>query len=161
MYFSKRKLIIAKLWLENNCNVAKGSNHFYLPYSSIYRILREYQSYRKASLDKPISKLWELQLYSHVGELIWNYWLKQKSWFTISDVADYLLKVGNIDVKYNILWIFMRNNLRLSFKKASSRPVNMNIQKQNVWKQAYILEFSSIVTSEMLLINIDEMNFSY
>ena len=95
----KQKLIIIKYWLENNWNAAKASKHFYLPYSSIYWILHEYQLYGKASLVKPISKVWELQSYSHVGELIWNYWLKQKSWFTISDVADYLLKVGNINVK--------------------------------------------------------------
>ena len=130
-------------------------------HSSVYRILREYQLYGKASLVKTIYKLWDPQPYSHVGELIREYWLKQKSWVKINDIADYLLKLGNTDIKYNMLRIFMRNDLRLSFKKAFSRPVNMVVKCQNILKHTYTLEVSNIAISKMLLIIIGEVNFSY
>ena len=156
-YFTyKQKLIIIKYWIENNWNATKASKNFYLPYSSVYRILHEYKLYGKASRRKPPPELLKLQPDSKVGKIIRNYWLNQKSWFTVSDVANYLSRAGGIYVKHNILQSFMKDNLKLSFKKASSRPVDMNIQKQ-----AFTLEFSSIVSTEMLMVNIDEANFSY
>ena len=157
----KQKLIIIKYWIENNWNAAKASKNFYLPYSSVYRILHEYKLYGKASLANLLLDFWNFNQIQTLAKIIRNYWLNQKSWFTISDVANYLSRAGGIYVKHNILRGYMRDNLKLSFKKASSRPVDMNIQKQNILKQAFTLEFSSIVSTEMLMVNIDEVNFSY
>ena len=54
----------------------------------------------------------------------------------------------------------MKQNLGLSYKKGSSRPLKYESNKSKLVKKLFAIEFSNILRSDYLFINIDEVLFS-
>ena len=154
-------MFIVKLYLESKMSCSKISKYFFLPYSSVNRIIEAYDVDSVASfgkLDKGINKIDSISI---IHKLMQNYWSNQKSCYKTKDVIKYFNENTSIPIKENFVRNHMKWSLDLLFKKASSRPSQIDLEKHKVMKMAFIMEFSNLSAPDKLLISHDDVNFSY
>ena len=155
------KILIVKYYLESGMNCSLVSQKFFLPYSSVYRIVKAYHDFGVDSFGNNDGSLKQIDNGSLVGNLIKYYWRNQISCYTVKDIAIYLNEFNCVPVKENLVRNHIKQNLNLSFKKASSRPVQLDLKRHRLLKIAFSIEFSHLATPDKLLISLDEVNFSY
>ena len=87
-------------------------------------------------------------------------WKHNKKFFSSSNSLK--LKLYDLEIKISEKQItdILRNNLRKSYKKGSSRPACQDSSKNSLAQKLYALEFINLWESNYLNINIDEVLFS-
>ena len=88
------------------------------------------------------------------------YWEKTNKGFVANDIKSNLKYDLGIDTTEQYLRKLMKQNLGISYKKGPSRPLEYESNKSKIVKKLFAIEFSHILRSDYLFINIDEVLFS-
>ena len=80
----------------------------------------------------------------------WNYpyWVK--------DVQDYISKEVKIEYPLQQIREIMKNWAKLSYKKCSSRPISVNLDKINLLRKIFWIDFTEKIDNNTLIANCDE-----
>ena len=124
--------------------------------STINNIMDEFGSgkdRRNSKLSKHASKLLHSKAIQElIREYVWNttgsYWL--------GDVLKYIKVKWGIEAQKHQLRNFMKDRMRLSYKKGGNRPAHLNIDFQNSLKWLFGIRFIHNLSKGWVLINIDE-----
>ena len=80
--------------------------------------------------------------------------------FSSKDVIKAVRKDLEISLESHHLIKYMKENMNLSFKKETSRPSNLNRERQLIFKWLFCIRIAKRISDKMILINIDESSFS-
>ena len=84
----------------------------------------------------------------------------QKFPYTAIDVKSYLK--SKLDIDLPVQWIrkWLRNKFNYSFKRFSSKPINIDLEKLSKLRKIFSIKFSKNVNEDTLIINVDESTLS-
>ena len=85
----------------------------------------------------------------------WSFIRKQESQFTSKDAWQHLEKPLDVKVSSKAMAKFMNSQLSLSFKKVTSRPLNLNIKRQHLLKILFSVRVSKQLEKWEWIMNID------
>ena len=86
-----------------------------------------------------------------------KYIMNTKYASTVKKVTLFVNKSLNSTYSIGYIKVFMKNHINLSFKRAKSRPSNINFDKIFSIMNLFTIKFSKIISKETLLINIDDL----
>ena len=89
-------------------------------------------------------------------DFIWN----QETPFTSKDVCAYLKDQFGVDIDSRTTARYMKNSLSMSFKKAPSRPIQIDTLRIHRLKVLYSIILAKQLDSWEWIVNIDESSFS-
>ena len=90
----------------------------------------------------------------------WDFICKQESKFWSKDVWEQLKIKLNIKVDPTKMAKFMKSELNLSFKKATLRPINLNVKRQQLLKILFSVRIAKQLEKWKCIVNIDEASIS-
>ena len=80
--------------------------------------------------------------------------------FSSNQISKYIKDSVWVKVSRSDLMTYMKDNLRTSYKRVSSRPVQASSQRNLLLKSVFLLEFSNLINKDCILVNVDEVIFS-
>ena len=89
-----------------------------------------------------------------------DYIVSTNWWYTIRDIHNYLEQITGKSICKLSITKFVKLWLNKSYKRWSSRPSNYDSIRIALLKRIFAIELSNIISSNQLLINIDEVHFS-
>ena len=131
-----------------------------ISYSSVYRILKEYQRDPKLFSNMFSSKVFDLNTESRIKEKLIEFINNKNTPFTTADNKHFASHELGVEVNASDILKLMKTKLDLSFKRVSSRPVATNKDPIDLLKKVFCLEYGNLVEPESVIVNIDEATFS-
>ena len=95
-----------------------------------------------------------------VKRIAWDFILKQETPFCAKDVWDYIERRLKTRIDAKLMTKFMKFELNLSFKKATSRPLNLNVKSQHLLQILFSIRLVKQLEKWECIINIDEASIS-
>ena len=92
--------------------------------------------------------------------LVQDYIASTNWWYTIRDIHNYLEQITGKSICKLSISKFVKLWLNKSYKRWSSRPSNYDPIRITILKRIFAIELSDIISSNQLLVNIDEVHFS-
>ena len=86
--------------------------------------------------------------------------INETSPFLTEDIIKHTAKVEGVQLQYHQLRDYVKNELRLSYKKGGSRPWNLNLKRQKPLKELYTIWLIEAIGSRKDIININESCFN-
>ena len=110
---------------------------------------------------KPILRMGkELKWHRMKPRICKYYWRTATSTFDSVDIRNQIKHDLGMTIECKNIKEILKNKLNFSFKKWSSRPINIESQRLNLIRTLYVIEFISLWELDTLIINIDEVLFS-
>ena len=83
-----------------------------------------------------------------------------KSTFTAKEATNFVN--SKLNTEYSVITVrkFMKTKMKMSFKRVKSRPTNVNLEKIDKIRSLFAVKLSKEITSNTLLINIDETSIN-
>ena len=75
-------------------------------------------------------------------------------------ISKYIKDLAGVKVSRSNLITYMKSNLRMSFKKVSSQPVQAFSQRNLLLKSIFLLELANLSNNDCIFVNVDEVIFS-
>ena len=91
---------------------------------------------------------------------MWYAYSQELSFWSI-DVCRHLLKEFWVEVDHRLMAKFMREELHMSFKKASSRPLKLNTKRQHQLMILFVVLLVELIEGSKWIFNIDESALSH
>ena len=91
---------------------------------------------------------------------IYKYYEVSSFTFNAEDVANFVNSSLNKDYPTYFIRDFMKTHANFSFKQVKSRPSSMDLEKLKYVRILFKVEFLKQVTSDTLIINIDESSIN-
>ena len=80
--------------------------------------------------------------------------------FTSKEVIKLIRFELNTEYSEAIIRKFMKNQMKMSFKRVKSRPTSVNLNKIKLIKSLFVVKLSKEITMKTLLINVDESSIN-
>ena len=97
---------------------------------------------------------------ANILKLIKEYVLQWKHTLTANDVAIHVKYALNTSYSIQVARNLMKKELNLSFKRVKSRPNSISMPRINLVRRVFSIRFSQLVSTDSLLINIDESSIN-
>ena len=157
--FEQKKLIY-KLIKDDEVPIHIIRDKFSLSESTIKRILKMFEEWEhivRPDTSKIGIKIFKSKKIKEATiDFIWN----QETPFTSKDVCAYLKDQFGVDIDSRTTARYMKNSLSMSFKKASSRPIQIDTLRIHRLKALYSIVLAKQLDSWEWIVNIDESSFS-
>ena len=75
-------------------------------------------------------------------------------------IRSHVKKEWNVDIPWHQIRRYLKQSNGLSFKKGSTRRVDLDLNRLSYLRILYSIRFTKQINKEVLMINIDEVNFS-
>ena len=123
---------------------------------TVRRIIKQFESNTKR--EEIYSRIrWNKLIRSPKVRALISKYVRSISWsFTSSDIQMYILKEWSVLIPNHQIRKHLKSCERLSFKKGSSRPYALDVDKQKLQKQLFWVRLSQKLSSIKMLINLDE-----
>ena len=128
--------------------------------STMHRIIKEFDNWTDSMALMASVRCKKIIHYPSVQKWIKEFIEKESSWFTSIEVRDYIQKSIGLIVPLHQVRRHLKHIHNLSFKKGSSRPVNLNTERVALLKQLFWIKLSKELQRVKVLINIDESSIS-
>ena len=92
--------------------------------------------------------------------LIKEYILKTTTTVTAKEITNHINLVQQKSYSTKYIRSFMKDQVRLSFKRVKPRPSNIDFERLNLIRSLFAVKFSKLITRETLIINIDESSIN-
>ena len=89
-----------------------------------------------------------------------SYILSREEPFRSHDVWTRIQNLCNVEIKAKIMTKYMKTQLGLSFKRITSRPLNLDVERQHYVKVLFAVALTKRIKDAKLLINVDESTLS-
>ena len=159
-YWSCEQNAILYLSRERKLKPGEISERFMIPYTSVCRIIEECSVHEEDSPPKYIEKLCNAHYNDVMLRYIRNYCLNAKDSYTAKDIKHSMQFDLNICISSTQIRAFLKDDLQLSFKRGSSRPITTDHSRSLSTKHLFAIEFGRLWKQDHLYINIDEVLFS-
>ena len=105
--------------------------------------------------------LWSQDLQKQTNKKFdWQvYWVSQSSFSSIQ-ISKYIKDLAGVKVSRSNLITYTKSNLRMSFKRVSSQPVQAFSQRNLLLKSIFLLELANLSNNDCIFVNVDEVIFS-
>ena len=155
-----QKLFIAKEVKLNKRSVNEVAKSMNVSSSSIRRSVNQMWTEGRSTKKWFDLKLCLKQITWRTEKVIKSFVSQRRQWYTASHVRDHI----NKEIKQNISWDkirkYFKQKLRLSYKKGTSKPWNVKIDKLKLGRVWFSCKLVEQINYKTLLINIDETNLS-
>ena len=95
-----------------------------------------------------------------IADSVQRFVMCQETPFVFKNVWDHIKRELGIIISNKTMSKFLKTKLRMSFKKASSRPSRLDVKRQQILKTLFAVYLANQITDDSLLVNIDECCFS-
>ena len=139
---------------------SKISENLCIPYSTVNSVIRNFEN------DPSRAKYWFSSTFATISKskLIRNtinkFIQSYDKPFTSNQIIRYIKELTGADISRLELISYMKNFLKMSYKRVSSRPIQANSKRNMLLKSIFLLEFANIVNKQFIFVNIDEVIFS-
>ena len=124
--------------------------------STLKNIIQEFssgESCKHTKLEKHASKIIQSK---HIQGYIKEYIENNTDPFWLDDVIKYIKQKWDVVVQKHQLRKFIRDKMKLSYKKGGSRPSKLNLPLQSLLKWLFWIRLTKKLKNGMVIINIDE-----
>ena len=143
----------------NVLTVKQISSKFYVSPSVLYKIKRMTSENIKRGCLRRLTKLNPSD--KNIVLLAMKEYLEsQISPYTAIDVKAHLKAKLDIELPVQLIRKFLKYELNYSFKRVSSKPTNLDLQKLLKLRKIFALKFLEIADEDTLIINVDESTIS-
>ena len=154
------RLKILTFHYEGRVSRSKISEVLFIPYSTVSSVIRRFE-------DDPVSlKYWfnsseaKISRSKSIRNLIRKYIESHSHPFSSNQISKYIKDSVGAKVSRSDLMTYMKDNLRMSYKRVSSSPVQASSQRNLQLKSVFLLEFSNLINKDCIFVNVDEVIFS-
>ena len=137
------------------------SQSLHIPYSTVARIIREYEKDPAQTWTWFKAKYVEIPNWNRVEESLREYVESASNVFSSIDVQKYIKDINGLDLSRRDVTNYMKNQLGFSFRRVSGRPLQVDLPKNKYFKTMFWLEFGNLWTGSQVFVNIDEVIFSH
>ena len=153
----QKKLIYQEYWWKTN--LKEISNKYNVSVSSIYKIVKDYNSrYIDSNISNREIKT-DARLSLEEKILIQNFIKPPQIPVTIQSINDEVNKVFEFKWRKREIKLFLKNSLNYSYKKGSATTIKGASDKTKYCKSIFSSRALREITKNKLLINIDECSF--
>ena len=141
-------------------SISQISNDLFIPFSSVSRIISEFNTNPKMSSNWFESTTVRVSESKIIKKAIVSYVNKSSNVFNYADIARYIEQTFNVTLQKRSIIIFLKNDMNMSYRKALSRPWKPNSCTSQIFKVLFCIEFANNIDLFHVLVNIDEVLFS-
>ena len=144
----------------STCQRQCSTCHTVIPYSAVWRLIWNFRTN-----DRFVSGIFQQKqvdiLSSYQTQLSLSKYIRdQRSTFNSMSIKKYIEASTGINMSRSSISKFMKQRLKMSFKRVSSRPMFKDPWLMKFMKLVFWIEYSNILNDDTILINIDEVLFS-
>ena len=154
------KVDIIERYYQKNQSRSKIWDDLFVPYSTVWRVINEFKANSNYSTNSfnqsQSSTILDVVLKDKIKKFIDS----TETTLTTKDIEHFLKEELNAKVKPRDILRFIKTELRLSYKRISSRPVLPEPARVRVLRKIFAIEFANIIDSTQTIVNIDEVLFS-
>ena len=154
------KLTILKMHFKEKLSINQISNALLISYSSVSRVISQFNRNPKNSNDWFESSVMKVSESWAIKQAIKNYVQNSSSIFNSNDIAKYVLQTFNVKIQKRCIIKFLKEDMNMSYRKASSRPSQASSRSNQIFKLLFYIEFANNLDTLDVLVNIDEAIFS-
>ena len=154
------KLQILTMSYKKRMNKPEISKSLHIPYSSVARIIREYEKEPSKTQTWFNSKHAHISKWQRAEESLKEYVWSNSTVFTSVDVQKYVKDVHDLNISQKETVQYMKNQLGLCFRRVSGRPFQAGLSRNKCFKTLFWLEFENLWSGGQVFVNIDEVIFS-
>ena len=139
----------------------KIESKYWISESSLKRIIEEFESKgMERSMDD--CKTLGIKIFhsKQIADSVQRFVMCQETPFVSKNVWDHIKRELGVIISNKTMSKFLKTKLRMSFKKASSRPSRLDVKRQQILKTLFAVYLAKQITDDSLLVNIDECYFS-
>ena len=155
----KTKLMILRMHFNEGSSISQISNALFIPYSSVSRIISEFNTNPKMSSNWFESTTVRVSESKIIKKAIVSYVNKSSNVFNSADIARYIEQTFNVTLQKRSIIKFLKNDMNMSYRKASSRPWKSNSCTNQIFKVLFCIDFANNIDPFDVLVNIDEVLF--
>ena len=133
---------------------------YFIGYSTARSILKEITDYRHFLIYQEARlkdrKLEQLHVKKIIDEFLWS----SRDALTIKKIRSHVMERWGANLPWHQVRNYLRRDKSLSFKKGSKRTINIDSNRLSYLRILYSIRLSKQIDENVLLINIDGVNFS-
>ena len=95
-----------------------------------------------------------------IKKVIMHYAYSQESPFRSVDVCRHMQENFGVEVDHRLMAKFMKEELHMSFKKASSRLLKLDVKRQKKLMILFVVLLMDLINDSKWIVNIDESSLS-
>ena len=156
----EQKKVIYKLIRDEEVPIHIIRDKFSWSESTIKRIVKMFEEWTQ--IVRPDTSKIEIKIFKSkkIRKATTDFILNKETPFTSKDVCAYLKNRLDVDIDSRTEARYMKNSLSMSFKKASSRPTQIDTLRIHRLKVLYSIILSKQLNSWKWIVNVDESSFS-
>ena len=145
---------------KNNLSISEVWRKYFICGSTVRSILKEVTDAKnfplisEARLKK--RRLEQLHIRKSIDKILWSSWNS----ITIKKIRSHAMMEWNVDLPWHHVRKYLKQTKRLSFKKRWARRIDLNRNRLYYLRILYPIRLIKQLNEDVLMINIDEVNFS-
>ena len=154
------RLKILAFHYQSRVSRSKISEVLFIPYSTVSSVINRFE-------DDPVSlNHWfnssesKISRSKSIRNLSRKYIEHLNHPFSSNRISKYIKDSTGAKVSRSELMTYIKDNLRMNFKRISSRPVQASSQRNLQLKSIFLLEFSNLIKNDCIFVDVDEVIFS-
>ena len=152
--------MILRMHFNERSSISQIINALFIPYSSVSWIISEFNTNPQMSSNWFESTTVRASESKIIKKAIVSYVNKSSNVFNSADIARYIEQTFNVTLQKRSIIKFLKNDMNMSYWKASSRPWKSNFCTNQIFKVLFCIEFANNIDPFDVLVNIDEVLFS-
>ena len=139
----------------NNKSRSEIVKNIRMSYSTVFRIVRNWEKLPRSIYSLFKLKKFQIQKWRRFQEKNIDYIKAQSGIFNSTNVKSYIKSETGIEVSWQSITSFLKNNLGFNYKRVSSIPSASSIQQNKLKWILFWLEFANLIKPEHVIVNID------
>ena len=131
------KLKILRMHFKENLSRDQISNILFIPYSTISRVIREFDGNPEDSCHWFESKTLKVCESEVIARSIRAYVQGKKDLFNSSDISKHIRQTYNVLLQKRSIIEFLKDDMNMTYKKVSSRPLQAILEINQVFKSLF------------------------
>ena len=131
-----------------------------IPYSTVNSVIRNFENDPAATKGWFSSGFATISKSKSIRNVVNKFIQSHNKPFTSNQITRYVKELTGAEISRSEVIDYMKKNLKMSFKRVSSRPIKANSNRNMLLKSVFLLEFANIVNQEYIFVNVDEVIFS-
>ena len=157
----EQKSYIMILLKDSNMSISEVTDKIMVRYSTVYSIKRDFEWYKDHNL-APFSDIQQKKRTPKVStKYIKEFVSKQKESFTIRDIKKAVKIHKNEDIKEYIIRNYLKTNLKMSYKKWTNKPWNVDVSKLSILRYLFSYRIGKQLLGSSLMVSLDETAFNH
>ena len=160
-YWLCERYVILKKYLIDHNSKREISNKLMIPYSTVSNLLNNCGVGMLNEVIRVLPIKWLHRYIDPITQFIEIFISNSESGFDAKELQMRIEQETKLAIDYSFIRNLLRRKFRLSYKKGSPRPLNIDLVKQRYVRILFWKELINTMDSNSIFINIDEVSISY